>query len=314
MLGRSASEIFWMFRLLERAENTARLVDVGFRLALTRGASAAQDEWRSVLVTIGQDQEYSTRHDDYSSQQVFNFILRDRTNPASVRNMIEQARSNARAARTSLSREVFEATNEGWMEINAVLARPVQESNLGEVLSAIRRQSTLVRGAMDGTLLRRENFRFARMGTFIERADNTARILDVKYYVLLPSSAWVGSSLDNVQWEMMLRSVSGERAYRWLNAGTMDPHGIAAFLILDDRFPRSLAFCYQELRTTLENLVREYGEKSEALAAIVGASERLQDMDIEQIIDHGLHEFLVGFIAENQQLANIIAANYRFTR
>jgi uncharacterized alpha-E superfamily protein len=141
-----------------------------------------------------------------------------------------------------------------------LLARPVSEANLGEVLDTIRRHTTLVRGAMEGTMLRNDIFNFARMGTHIERADNTARILDVKYHVLLPSLAWVGSRLDNAQWEMVLRSVAGERAFRWLNAGVLEPKGIAEFLILDGRFPRSLAFCYNKLASNMAGLAYGYGE------------------------------------------------------
>jgi hypothetical protein len=127
----------------------------------------------------------------------------------------------------------------------------------------------LVRGAMEGTMLRNDIFNFARMGTHIERADNTARILDVKYHVLLPSLAWVGSRLDNAQWEMVLRSVSGERAFRWLNAGALDPKGIAEFLILDGRFPRSLAFCYDKLASNMAGLAYGYGEAAPRMSCCV---------------------------------------------
>lgn len=313
MLGRSANGVFWMFRYLERAENTARLLDAGFRLALTRGSTAATDEWRSVLVTMGQDRAFAAKHDDYLGPAVTNFILRDKDNPGSVLAMIEGARTNARMVRTAITREVWEATNESWMVLKDLLARPVRESNLGETLAAIRRQTTLVRGAMDGTMLRNEIFNFARMGTFIERADNTARILDVKYYVLLPSVSWVGSSLDNVQWEMLLRSVAGERAYRWLNAGAMDPRGIARFLILDGGFPRSIAFCYDKLRSNLSGLAREYGHESSAHELLRGANARLHDTTIEEVLEHGLHQFIGEFIACTRQIANAIAADYRFS-
>ena len=200
MLGRSANGIFWMFRYLERAENTARLVEAGLRLALTRGSSAEGDEWRSILITIGQDADYLARHDDITGGAVANFILRDRENPGSVINMIEYARTNARAVRTTLTREVWEATNQCWMTLNELLSHPVRERTLGEVLATIRNESQQVRGAMAGSMLRNEIFNFARLGTYIERADNTARIVDVKYFVLLPSVSLVGSTLDNVQW------------------------------------------------------------------------------------------------------------------
>lgn len=313
MLGRSANGIFWMFRYLERAENTARLLDAGFRLALTRGAGAATDEWRSVLVTIGQDGAFRCKHDEYLGPAVTNFILRDKDNPGSVLAMIEAARTNARMVRTAITREVWEATNESWMVLCDLLARPVRESNLGETLAAIRRQTTLVRGAMDGTMLRNEIFNFARLGTFIERADNTARILDVKYYVLLPSVSWVGSSLDNVQWETVLRSVAGERAYRWLNAGAMDPRGIARFLLLDGGFPRSIAFCYDKLRSNLAGLAREYGHESGTHELLRSANARLHQTSIEDVFELGLHEFIGEFIACTRQIADAIAADYRFS-
>ena len=312
MLGRSANGIFWMFRYLERAENTARLLEAGFHMALTRGGSGAADEWRSILITIGHDAGYFTRHEDITGLQVANYILRDRDNPASVLHMIEGARSNARAVRTAITREVWEATNESWMTLREILARPVKESGLGDVLAAVRRQTTLVRGAMDGTMLRNDIFNFARIGTFIERADNTARILDVKYYVLLPSIAWVGSSLDNAQWETVLRSVAGARSYRWLNAGHIEPRGIARFLVLDGRFPRSLAFCYDKLRSNMTSLSREYGAEMPSNGLVRAACERLDRSDMDQIFESGLHEFIVRFTAHNKQIANAIAADFRF--
>ena len=313
MLGRTANGIFWMSRYLERAENTARLVEAGFRMAMTRGTVASEEEWRSVVVTTGQQRLYAQHNGTYTGIQVWNFILRDKHNPNSVLNMIEAARSNARGVRTALTREVWEATNEAWMNLRAILARPVREAGLGDVLLAVRRHATLVRGAMDGTMLRNDNFNFARVGTFVERADNTARILDVKYYVLLPSLAYVGSSLDHVQWETVLRSVSGERAYRWLNAGVMDPRGIAEFLILDGRFPRSLAFCYAKLSSNLGGLARQYGGEGKSQELLRQLSTRFEEGDIAQIFEAGLHEFITRFIAGNQQLAQAIANDYRFT-
>jgi uncharacterized alpha-E superfamily protein len=317
MLGRSANGLFWMFRYLERAENTARLLDAGIRMALTRGEDSSgqepsADEWRSVLVTIGLDSAYRQRGLDYSGPQVCNYILRSPENSGSVLAMIEAARTNARMVRTAITREVWEATNESWMILCEALARPVREANLGDTLGLIRRQATLVRGAMDGTMLRNEIFNFARIGTFIERADNTARILDVKYHVLLPSIAWVGSSLDHVQWETVLRSVAGDRAYRWLNAGRMDARGIAEFLILDGRFPRSLAFCYEKLRSNMASLARQYGDETHAHELLRFAGTRLHQASIEQIVDAGLHEFIVDFIARNLELATAISQDYRF--
>jgi len=312
MLGRSANGIYWMSRYLERAESTARLLEVGFRMALTRGTSDARDEWRSVVKSVGKDADYLAKYEDYSGPQVFNYILRDRDNPLSVLQMIENARTNARAVRTSITREVWEATNESWMSLRDILSRPVRESNLGDVLASIRAQATQVRGAMDGSMLRNEAYNFARIGTFIERADNTARILDVKYYVLLPSAAWVGSSLDNVQWESVLRSVAGNRAYRWLHAGGMDARSIAEFLILDGRFPRSLLFCYEKIRSNMAGLARQYETETEAHQMLRDAGARLHQASIDEIFEHGLHEYILDFIAGTSAIGKQIAADYRF--
>ncbi|NBC37451.1 hypothetical protein GTZ99_12920 [Novosphingobium sp. FSY-8] len=313
MLGRSAWGVFWMARYLERAENTARMLDAGFRMALTRGNTAASDEWRSVLITLGLDDAYAALGGDYTGPAVTNYILRGHNNLGSVLAMMEAARTNARMVRTALTREVWEATNESWMMIRDMLARPVRESDLGHVLDSIRRQASLVRGAMEGTMLRNDIFNFARIGTHLERADNTARILDVKYHVLLPSLAWVGSRLDNAQWEMVLRSVSGERAFRWLNAGALDPRGIAQFLILDGRFPRSLAYCYNKLASNVVALAREYGETTSACHLVGEAAEKLGRTTIAEIFDYGLHEFLTDSLNGNFRIADAIATDYRFT-
>ncbi|MGE3693418.1 MAG: alpha-E domain-containing protein [Novosphingobium sp.] len=312
MLGRTANGVFWMFRYLERAENTARLLEAGFRLALARGSGEPSDEWRSILITIGQNLDFQATGHDYLGPAVTNFVLRDRDNAGSIVNMMECARNSARAVRTAITREVWEATNESWMIIKDMLARPVSERNLGEALSTIRQQSTLVRGAMEGTMMRNEVFNFARLGTYIERADNTARILDVKYYVLLPSIAWVGSSLDNVQWEAILRSVAGIRAYRWLNAGKMEARGIAEFLILDGRFPRSLEYCHNKLESNLASLARAYGSGGSAHDALREARGRIHAATIDEIVERGLHEFISDFIAENTEIADAIATDYRF--
>ena len=313
MLGRTANGVFWMARYLERAENTSRLLEAGFRMALTRDAEASHDEWRSLIATVGFTHGFEAANgSDYSGERVWNFLLRDKANPGSVLAMIEAARTNARAVRTALTREVWEAVNESWMHLREALARPVREAALGPVLAMIRRQMTMVRGAMDGTMLRNEIHNFSRIGTFIERGDNTARILDVKYYVLLPSLAWVGSSLDNVQWESVLRSVSGERAYRWLNAGAMDPRGIAEFLVLDQRFPRSLAFCIEKLRSNLRGLAHEYGHETSAHELLRALGTQFHEAGIDQIFESGLHEFIHEFIAANQQVALAIETDYRF--
>ncbi|MGB3166413.1 MAG: alpha-E domain-containing protein [Alteraurantiacibacter sp.] len=312
MLGRVANGIFWMYRYLERAENTARLLEAGQRMTLTRGSDQASREWKSVLTTLGLLGPYEQHYEDYTGPHVCDFVLRSKSNSESVFSMIERARTSARASRSTITGEVWEAINEGWMTLCDLLARPVRDSNLNMALGAIRRTSTLARGATHGSMLRNEAYSFSRLGTFLERADNTARILDVKYYLLLPSLSYVGTPLDSGQWDNVLRSLSGDRAYRWLNAGRMDARSIADFLILDARFPRSLAFCYAALRENLAQLAKMHGQEGNSHAQMRESDLRLSDMSVEQIFDQGLHEFLLEFITGNQALSGDISTDYRF--
>lgn len=312
MLGKTAGGLFWMFRYLERSENTTRLLDAGFRIALTR-SSAAETEWASVLTTAAVAGSFAERHDETNSANVIDFLLRDRGNPSSVLSVVEAARNNARLVRTALTREVWEATNECWMTLTKVLARPVRERELPSVLATIRQQSAVVRGALHGTMLRNDNYNFARLGTFIERADNTARILDVKYYVLLPSVSLVGSRMDNAQWETILRSVSANRAYRWANGGEISASSITEFLILDPQMPRSLRFCCSKIADNLGYLAENYAETHECHEHAARMKEELANRDINSVFEAGLHEFLTGFIHDNIQLGALIERDYRFT-
>jgi len=301
-----------MFRYLERSENTARLLDAGLRLALTR-TSSADDDWDSVISTAGVRDGYFERHRDLEASKVVDFVLRDPENPSSVRSVITEARNNARRVRTALTREVWEATNQSWLTTTAALDQPVPDADLPRVLNVIRQESALVRGALHGTMMRNEIFNFARLGSYVERADNTARILDVKYYVLLPSARHVGSHLDNVQWTSILRSVSAERAFRWAYPGAISPRGIAEFLILDRRMPRSLAFCYRQMGKNLGHIADEHGTRRPSHDLADELIDRFLDRGIDSIFDAGLHEFLTQTIADTARLGAQIETDYRFT-
>ncbi len=311
MLGKTAGGLFWMFRYLERSENVARLIEAGFRIALTR-PDAAQDEWASVMDASGVRQTYLSHYDTFAGSTAIDFLLRDQRNPSSVMSSFDAARDNARLVRTALTREVWEAVNESWMTLKDALKRPVREADLPEVLSLVRRQSALVRGAMHGTMLRNDVFDFARIGTFLERADSTARILDVKYYVLLPSISQIGSSLDNVQWETILRSVAGQRSYRWLNGTDLSPRGIADFLILDGRMPRSLIFCMSKIKGNLGYIAREYGCDLPSIHQVDTLHDKLKACSIDTIFDNGLHEFIIDFLRDTASFAAQIEEDFRF--
>ncbi len=311
MLGKTAGGVFWMLRYMERTENTARMIDAGLRISLTR-SNAAESEWTSILTAAGLLQGYRERHDEIDGQRVINYLLRDKANPGSVMSAVDAARTNARLVRTALTREVWEAVNECWMVLSDILARPVKEQDLPEILQTVRQRSAFVRGALHGSMVRNDIYDFARMGTFFERADNAARVLDVKYYILLPSIMHVGSVTDNVQWETILRATSSTRAYQTLHEGEYDPRKIARFLILDKRLPRSLAFCYGKISDNLGYLAEDYGERTESHRMVDQICHRFQTTTIDQIFEYGLHEFVTEFLADSQALGRQIELDYRF--
>lgn len=300
-----------MFRFLERAENTARLVEAGFRIALTRSTDA-ESEWKSVIATSAVQSAYEAKHTSYDSAQVIDFLIRDADNHSSVFSSFKSARDNARLVRTALTTEVWTAVNETWMLFSDLLQKPVRENDLPDVLAAIRRQSALVRGALNGTMLRRDTYRFCQIGIHIERADNTARIIDVKYYALLPASSFVGGRLDNVQWETLLRSVSAHRSFRWAVDEDFSAPAIANFLILDRRMPRSLLFCVSEIVTNLGFLAENYGERLGSHDLADTLRERLDNRNIHSIFDEGLHEFLSSIISDTARLGMQVEQDYRF--
>jgi uncharacterized alpha-E superfamily protein len=306
MLGKTAGGLYWMFRYLERAENAARLVEAGFRIALTR-SNDAEAEWKSVIVTTASQIGYDTLHDGYDSSRVVDYLLRAPENPSSVLSVIKAARDNARLTRTALTTEVWYAVNDTWMLLTDLLKDPIPETELPGVLATIRQQSGLVRGALYGTMLRNDIYDFCRLGSAIERMDNTARIIDVKYYSLLPSPSFIGSRMDNVQWETILRSVSAHRSFRWAVEGDFTAPAIADFLILDRRMPRSLSFSAGQIVEHLNMLGAEYETRMPSHDMADALQTQLKGRDINSIFEQGLHEFISGVITDTAQLAQQIA-------
>ena len=207
--------------------------------------------------------------------------------------------------------EVWEAVNGAYMTMKDKLARKVTERDLPHVLGTIRQRAALVRGMTHGTMLRNDIYDFARIGTFLERADNTARILDVKYYVLLPSVMAVGSSIDNVQWETILRSVSARNGFRMSYDGNT-PRDIAEFLILDRRMPRSLAFCTGKIRDNLNYLDESYQERKSAHDLADALANNCLQRSIDGIFDFGLHEYIEDTLRRLGALGQQIEIDYRF--
>ncbi len=311
MLGRTANDLFWMARSMERAENMARLLEVGYRLTLLPH-DEGDTEWRSTLRSAGCEAGYLERHDKVTTGGVVDYLLLDKDNPSSVFSCLSSARRNARAQRTAITREMWESLNSAWMEFPAHAASRNEANELPALFDWIRERSALFRGALLNTILRNDTFYFAQLGTFVERADNTARILDVKYYVLLPENELVGGGVDSAQWAAILRSVSGHRSFRWVYRDAFKPWHIADFLMLNPQMPRSLRSSYAEIVAALAGLAEQYGAPAECQALAEDIHRTLANGDMTRILQAGLHEFLRDFIVSNNRLASEISAAYHF--
>ncbi len=311
MLGNTANGLFWTYRLLERAENMSRLIETGQRIALTR-LNSSDEQWLYVMQTSAVSEEYKIQYSKVEKEPAVDWILRHPENKSSILSSITSARQNAKMVRHALTTDVWEAINGSFLEIQKLLKAKTIEGDLPLILRTIKQSAAFVRGATYGTMLRNEEYDFCRLGTFIERADNTARILDVKYYVLLPSAKAVGTSIDNVQWETILRSVSAYGGFRLEYGHEAGPDDIAKFLILDKRMPRSLIYCCDILKLHLLSLCSAYRKKPPSLSQIMELQNRFLTHDIEAIFKFGLHDFLQEMISLFGNLSDQIEIDYRF--
>ena len=313
MLGRTASSLFWMARYMERAENLARLVEVGHRISLTPGIDGQyHNEWGSTLTSAACLDQFNDKHDTANLQTVTEFILFDPDNPSSVRSCLESARNNARGVRSSVTRDMWEALNSAYVEFTQIKPSQLKAGQLPELIDWVRNQAMLFRGSMLGTMLRTPGYHFSQLGTFIERADQTARILDVKYYILLPRTEMVGGDIDTYQWETILRSVSAHRAYRHVYSHGYRPWSVADFLILRPEMPRSLRNCYSWIDVSAQELGDAHGHLAETSNQTAMTLNLLTSASMESIFKAGLHEFLTDFLARNNQLSQQLAKDYNF--
>jgi uncharacterized alpha-E superfamily protein len=314
MLGRTASLLYWMSRYMERAESMARLLEVGHRISLMPGAiEGHRDEWRSTLLSCACEHTYAAKHDEIDAAKVINFLIFDLENSSSIKSVIATARNNGRAVRTALTRDVWESINSTWNELAQIKPSSMTSDRLPVFLDWVKQRSMSFRGAILGTMLRNENYYFSQLGNFIERADNTARILDVKYFILLPKPSDVGSDLDLQQWAQILRSVSAHRAYRWFYKNSRyQPWLVAEFLMLREEMPRSLVFSYQWINTALSGMAALHGQKYECHERAANALSRLRSDKMADIFQNGLHEYLQDFMRMNNNLSHLIGRTYNF--
>jgi uncharacterized alpha-E superfamily protein len=310
MLSREANSLFWMSRQIERAENTARLLDVTYRMSLLpydleESDATWTDPWALPLVITGLATSFYERYPGkLSADNVLRFMVFDPSNSSSIYSCIRGARENARTMRGSMTTEMYEDLNTFWLQIREKDFASLQREGISQFFEWVKMCSHQFRGVTFGTMLRDESYNFMRIGTFIERADNTARLLDVKYHTLLPSAADVGGAVDYYQWGALLRSVSAFGSYRKIYRDTITPIKVAEMLILRDDVPRSLHFCMNEIYGILQQVCDENSTEPERLAGELHA--QLHYDRTEKIISFGLHEYLMGFLvrlgAVNEEL------------
>ena len=312
MLSRTADSLYWLARYVERAENIARVVEVGHRMAsLARSLGSVGNEWLSPLVATCCETGFFTKYAEVTAANVVDYLVRDPDNPSSILSCIETARGNARAVRTALTSDMWDALNGMWFGARDAANDAVKNDRLTPFLEWVRERSQLFNGAYSSTMLRNDAYYFTRLGSIVERADSTARILDVKYHVLLPQDEGVGGALDYYQWQTILRSVSALRSYHWVYHQRLQPWLIAELLILRPEMPRSLLSCYDQINRQLEMLADAYGGKRGECHRLAGEMfARLRFGRIQDIFQSGLHEFLRDFIGGSIALGNEIAALY----
>ena len=322
MLARTADSIFWVSRYMERADFLARIIQATQRLAglpvaynPTSGGAQQTTEWDSALEASGAAEGFLKTEAVVNETNVIEYLAFSTENPSSIRNCIAYARSNARSIRVALTTEMWESINGAWFELVRfeqlkMSKEHLKREELTRFLDFVKKSSLDFDGCAYRTMLRNDAYWFSRLGVYMERADNTARILDVKYNVLLPESEMVGGSLDYFQWTTILRAVSALTAYHWVYRQSIKPWLIADLLILKMEMPRSLISCYDNIVYFLEAIGRAYGRQGQSQRHARGVYGRLQKLTTGDIFQSGLHEFITGFVEDNSRLGEEISLQY----
>lgn len=312
MLSRMADHLFWLSRYTERAENLARILDVTQRLAAMPSAYGGKgDVWQSAIATAALTAAFDANYKEAKRETVARFIIGIDDNPHSIKSCIETARQNARAVRTTITTEMWEILNDAWNDLQKTKPSELLKGDgMSRFLARVMEMSLRFDGAAYRTMLRTDQYWFQRLGTFIERADNTARLLDVKYHVLLPDKERVGGGLDYFQWASILRSVNALTSYHWIYRRSVEPWLVADFLILRPEQPRSLISSYQAMHDYLDKIADAYGRQGPAQRQARQMVQKLSNTNKDAIFQAGLHEFLTEFIAENNRLGAAIMQQY----
>jgi uncharacterized alpha-E superfamily protein len=313
VLSRTTDHLYWMARYTERAENTARMLDVNYQTSLLpQSAAVSKVGWEGMLSISELMPAYTAKHGDIEPQQVMQFMVKDETNPSSILSCLRGARENARAVRGSLTTEVWETQNQTWLELNRMLRGGEFERDPGQFFEWVKFRSHLSRGVTVGTMLMDEALHFMRLGTFLERADNTARLVDVKFHAVQSDFFGAASEKDQeydfYHWSAILRSVSGFEIYRKVYRDVIKPERVADLLILRPDMPRSLHASLNEVVANLAMVANDQSSETQRRAGRLRAE--LQYGDIEEILANGLHAFLTQFLDRVNDLGVRISRDF----
>jgi uncharacterized alpha-E superfamily protein len=309
MLSRTAASLYWLGRYVERAEFTARLIEATMRLDLLSARPAGTGAWESALAVVAAEDGFWRTGENVEPEAVTRYLTFSAENGSSIRSCLDSARSNAKSVRTALTREAWEAINRAWLAL-----RERKGTGTAETLALVEKLTAEARG-FEGALhrmLRSEASFFVRLGAAIERADNTARLIDVKYHLLLPEGEKVGGPIDRDQWTTILHTVSAVTAYRWLYREGLKPGHVVDLLVLRPEMPRSIAASSEEVAQTLTSIGRRLGRQGEADRMARQRQGMLSRCSVSAILGGGLHEFLQTFIDENARIDQAIAQQFRF--
>jgi len=310
MLSRTAANLYWIARYMERAETAARLLEVGARISLLPTAHGYRNEWDSLLRSAGSSIGFAAKYGDPVQRNIESWLFFDRDNPSSVAACITAARENGRIVRTALTSQVWDALNGAFQELRDIERKARSELDLSRLTDWTMRHCAMMRGSIDATLLRNDGYNFLNLGYYLERGDSTARLMDVKYYVLLPKVEFVGTGFDNYQWTTLLRALSSHRAFHWAYGGEVTAGKIAHFLILNPQSPRALITCLAGMNNHLGRLAKLYGTPTEVQARVAALHAEVDGLSVDRIFEEGLHEFLSRFIVESSDIAAMVHDTY----
>jgi uncharacterized alpha-E superfamily protein len=292
MLSRVADSIYWMSRYIERAENVARFIDVNLKLMLDVPAGSMQ-QWQPLVATTGDAEAFASRYGAGSQQTVIQFLTFDIENPNSILACVRGARENARSVREVISSEMWEQLNKFYLMVNSMAVDPDSMVYPQDLFASVKMSSHEFAGVTDATMTHNEGWHFTRLGRHLERADKTSRILDVKYFLLLPTIADIGTTVDDIQWAAVLRSASAFEMYR-KRYGRILPDRVVEFLLLDREFPRAILSCLMAARESVHAISgTPAGMFRNAVEQLLGElCSELNYAQVDEIVASGLHEYL----------------------